>query len=251
MEIKELDLDKIRVSEFNTHKDLEAGTEDASVIDLANSISAQGLLSPITVRPTADGNYEVICGQRRFLACRRLGMTTISASVINEMSDTDATVVSLIENVHRADMNPMDKARAYNAIREKTGELKMVAKETGVSTQTVQRYLHLLNLSSSIQDEITTSGGVASVSVYEKIARHFPDDEDKQRQALDNIRDLDPNMRLRVLQKSGGDLEKMLEIKAQELENAGVPVCREGLCPLIPEELKEQLLQEWKEKSQH
>ena len=132
MEVREISLDHIRISEFNTRKDLDAGTEDASLDDLANSIREKGLLSPITVRSAADGHFDLIAGQRRFLSCRKIGMATISAVIRDDIDDTDATIISLVENVLRADMSPIDKARAYQTIYARYGDYGRVAKETGV-----------------------------------------------------------------------------------------------------------------------
>ena len=70
--LMEIDLDRIRVSELNTRKDLQAGNEDADIEDLANSIRARGLINPVTVVPRSDGGYDLIAGQRRFLACKLL-----------------------------------------------------------------------------------------------------------------------------------------------------------------------------------
>ena len=79
MQVKDIDMDKIIVSELNTRKDLNAGTEEGGIGDLANSIKEKGLLSPITVRVRTDGGYELIVGQRRFLAYQKLGWKTIPA----------------------------------------------------------------------------------------------------------------------------------------------------------------------------
>ena len=97
--VMEIELDKISVSELNTRKDLDAGSEDASIDDLANSIGRRGLINPVTVVVRADGNYDLIAGQRRLIACRQLGMSTIPAVVREELDDNDATVISLVENV--------------------------------------------------------------------------------------------------------------------------------------------------------
>ena len=67
MEVREIELDSIGVSQFNVRKNLNAGHEDASIDDLAYSISEQGLLSPVVVRTTSNGHYELIVGQRRIL----------------------------------------------------------------------------------------------------------------------------------------------------------------------------------------
>ncbi len=167
METRDIELSAIRVSDLNTRKDLDAGTEDASLTDLANSIKENGLLNPITVRSGSDGQYDLIAGQRRFLACRQLGMETISVIVRDDLADTDAAVVSLVENVQRADMSPIDKAMAYQGIYDKHGSERRVAKETGVTLKTVRRYMALLKLAPSIRDRMTTSEGPAGVGTLE------------------------------------------------------------------------------------
>ena len=119
MEVRDIKMADIRLSEFNIRKDLNAGTEDTGLEDLAESIKDKGLLNPLIVRKLEDGTYELIAGQRRFLACQKLGWKTIPAIIRDISNDTDATILSLVENVHRADLNPIDKARAYQKIYEK------------------------------------------------------------------------------------------------------------------------------------
>src|SRR3989338_4546513 len=157
MEVKDIRMDLINVSSLNTRKDLGAGTEDTSLDDLANSNKEKGLLNPIIVQKKDDGTYDLIAGQRRFLACKKIGWSTISAIIREKMDDTDATIISLIENVHRADMSPIDKAKAYQKIYEKYMEYDKVVRETGVSISTIKKYLTLLNLAPSIQEKLTTS----------------------------------------------------------------------------------------------
>ena len=74
----------------------------------SESISKQGLLSPPTVRQRGD-RYGLIAGQRRYLACKKLGFKTIPCFNRNDLTDGEATAISLVENVHRAEMNPIDK----------------------------------------------------------------------------------------------------------------------------------------------
>ena len=139
MDVRNIALDEIIISEFNTRKDLDSGTEDAGLDDLANSIRQRGLINPVTVRPRPDGKFDLIAGQRQFLACAKLGMGSISAIIRDEIGDGDATVVSLIENVHRADTHPMDKARTYPQIYEHSGNYAEVAKQANISVSTVKR----------------------------------------------------------------------------------------------------------------
>ena len=237
VEARDIELSTIRVSSVNTRKDLDAGTEDTGIMDLANSIREQGLLSPIIVRAAPDGGYELIAGQRRFLACRLLGRATISAIVRDDLDDTDATVVSLVENVHRADMNAIDKATAYRGIYAKYGSEKRVAKETGVTLPTVRRYMALLNLAPSIQDEMTTSEGPAGVGTLSQLADTFPPEQ--QVEVLRQIGGFTQSIQQEILKRSGGDQSKVPDLVDQAMDGAfDTHTCREGLCFLMPEELK-------------
>jgi len=237
MEIKEIKLSEIRISDLNTRKDLEAGTEDSSLIDLVNSIKGKGLLSPITVRKSRDNTYDLIVGQRRFLACQKLGWASIPAIVRDFSDDTDATILSLIENVHRADMGSMDKARAYRAIYEKYKDYNKVASETGVSAPTIKKYLSLLNLTPSIQERLSTSDGPKGTEALSKLAELYKPEE--QEGALARLSGFSQQIQLEMLKRSGGDLTKLKELKDQALEGAfDIHRCRSlDECVFIPQEL--------------
>ncbi len=241
MEIKDIEMSVIKVSELNTRKDLAAGTEDAGLEDLANSIKEKGLLNPIIVRKNNDGSYGLIAGQRRFLACQRLGWGTIPAIIRDITDDTDATIISLIENVHRADMNPIDKARAYQKIHEKYMDYNKVAKETGVSISTLKKYLTLLNLASSIQEKLTTAEGPAGIGTLSKLSETFAPEE--QEKVLDKIGGFKQQIQLEMIKRSGGNVEKLDELKELALEGAfDTHLCRSlDECNFIPEELIEPL----------
>ena len=154
MQVMEIDVQAIDLSEFNVRKNIADGQQDSTIEDLAQSIAKQGLLSPITVFQKPDRRYGLVAGQRRLLACKHLGMKSISAIVRDSMSASDATAISLVENVHRADMNPTDKARAYQTLHEKFGDLASVSRETGVGIATIKKYIQLLNLSPVLQDRL-------------------------------------------------------------------------------------------------
>lgn len=239
MEIKDIKLSIISLSQFNTRKDLEAGTEDAGLEDLANSIKEKGLLNPITVRQNRDGTYSLIAGQRRFLACKQLGFATIPAIIRDVSNDTDATIISLIENVHRADMNPIDKATAFDAIYEKYNDYNKVANETGISVSTIKKYLTLLKLAPSIQKKLTTANGPAGIATLSKIAETFP--SEKQEEVLDKIGGFKQQIQLEIIKRSGGDIDKLEELKEEAQEGAfNTHLCRSlDECQFIPEELIE------------
>ncbi|MDI6698099.1 MAG: ParB/RepB/Spo0J family partition protein [Candidatus Saccharicenans sp.] len=239
MEVRDIKVADIRLSEFNIRKDLDAGTEDTGLEDLTASIKDKGLLNPIIVRRRDDGTYELIAGQRRFLACQRLGWESIPAIIRDITDDTDATILSLIENVHRADLNPIDKARAYQKIYEKYKDYNKVAKETGVSASTIKKYLMLLKLVPSIQEKLTTAEGPAGIGTLSKIAETFAPEE--QEEVLDRIGGFKQQIQFEMIKRSGGDVDKLEDLREQAIEGAfDTRLCR-GLddCSFIPKELRE------------
>ena len=231
----------IAVSRLNIRKDLDAGQEDATLDGLAQSIRDHGLLSPVTVRDRGEGQYELIAGQRRYLACRQLGWDTIPATVRTDLDNHSATAVSLIENVQRAETSPMDKAQAYRLLLNRyQGDKRRVARETGVSVPTIQRYVRLLDLDPEIQDQLSTDSGPAGVGTLEALAKYIP----KQDQAavLDRIEGFNQKTQLRILSQSEGRLERVEDLRERALEgDFDVVMCNEGLCPILPDEAKRQI----------
>jgi len=183
-QLLEIPLDQLEVSTQNTRKDLKQGTEDASLEDLAKSIQEQGLLNPITVRPLSIGGYEVIAGQRRTLAFRLLGKTHIPAIVRIDLADKEALALSLIENMQRAEMAPLDKARSLSMLVEQYGSTAEVSKRTGLSSSTIRRYQALMRLPSTVAEEFKAADGTASISVAAAIATTFTDQEEMQKHGI-------------------------------------------------------------------
>lgn len=240
---KEIPLDQIRVSELNVRKNLDAGSEDSNIEDLARSIDEKGLLNPITVVKTDQG-FDLIAGQRRFLACQRLDWGSIPALIRNKLNDIDARIISLIENVHRADLHPLDKGRAYHHIYDVYGTYTRVSKETGVSLPTVKRYMYLLSLAPSIQELLTTSDGPAGICTLAMLAHVFPKFDD-QEYVLEMIGRFKQQIQLEIIKLSGGDISKIEELVEQALGGCfGVQICK-GLdsCPYIPDDCREEVLQ--------
>jgi ParB family chromosome partitioning protein len=244
MEVKEISLDAINVSSLNTRKDLVAGTEDTSLDDLANSIKEKGLLTPIIVQKKDDDTYDLIVGQRRFLACKQLGWETIPAIIRDKMDDTDATILSLVENVHRADMSPIDKARAYQRIYEKYEDYDKVAGETGVSIPTIRKYLTLLNLAPSIQEKLTTSEGSAGIGALSKLAEKFSSPEEQEK-VLEAIGGFKQSVQLEIIKQSEGQVESIPKLREEALEGAFDTKMCHGIeeCTFIPENLKESIIE--------
>lgn len=247
MEIQEIPIRKIEVSGFNTRKDLQAGTEDSSLQDLAASIREHGLLSPITVRPIGEGKYELLAGQRRFLACASLGWTFIPA-IVAAVEDDKALQVSLIENVHRADLHPLDKARAFQQLMEYyESDVNRVSKETGVGVNTIRKYLAIIKLPESIRDELTTREGPAKIETLYQLARTFDEPADIQR-AYKQIQGFSQDIQVQIIRESGGDIRQIPELVLQAQAGAfNVRVCRglagKLMCEFIPTELAEEVIQ--------
>ena len=93
--IEQIPMSQIILSELNVRKDLDAGCEDAGIEDLAKSINEKGLINPIVVLDR-NGNYELIAGKRRYIACQLLGWETIPALIRYDLKDIDARIPLLI-----------------------------------------------------------------------------------------------------------------------------------------------------------
>jgi len=118
------------------------------------SIQDKGLLEPIIVRPAADG-FEVVAGMRRYEACKKLGWRRVPVHVV-ELDDREAFEVSLLENIQRETLNPIEEARAFRNYVEEFGyggETEL-ARRIGKSQEYVSRRIGLLSLPQRVQDQI-------------------------------------------------------------------------------------------------
>lgn len=237
MQLTNIPLNLIEVSGLNVRRDMKAGTEEAGIDDLSESIQQQGVLNPILVRSIPGGRYELIAGQRRLLACRMLGWASIPANVRYDLGDSEAVVISLVENVQRADLNPMDKARAFQSIYESSGEYREVARQANVSVETVRKYIRLLHLSNDLQDTVSTGDGPIGVGTLSTLAKEFKPEE--QQEALDQIQGFRQDIQTRILRESRGNMEALRGLKEAAVDGAFQrQVCEDGLCPFIPAEIK-------------
>ena len=131
-----------------THFDQE------KLAELARSIEASGVVQPIVVRPLGDGIYQLVTGERRWLASFEAGKTTIPA-VVRVISDEHAMEMTIVENLQRADLNPMEQARAFTRLSQ---EFKMtqeqMAVRTGLPRASVANFLRLLRLPEEVQQRV-------------------------------------------------------------------------------------------------
>ncbi|MEI6438064.1 MAG: ParB/RepB/Spo0J family partition protein [Candidatus Omnitrophota bacterium] len=123
--------------------------DEARLEELAASIKEKGLLQPIVVRKAAGG-YEVVAGERRLRAARKLGLVKIPV-VIRDVSDKEAMVLALVENVQREDLNPVERAETYRRLIDEFGYTQEeVARSIGKDRVTVANLLRLLKLPKEI-----------------------------------------------------------------------------------------------------
>lgn len=122
--------------------------------DLINSIKEKGVIQPILVRKAADG-YELIAGERRFRAVKALGLEKIPA-IVKNVADLDMLEISLIENIQREELNPIEEASAFQKfITEFSFTQEKIAQALGKDRSTIANTIRLLGLPKKIQDYIS------------------------------------------------------------------------------------------------
>ena len=128
--------------------------DEKLLAELAESIAANGVVQPILVRPLANGRFQLIAGERRWLASQRAGKTTIPA-VVKAVSDVQAMEITIVENLQRADLNPIEQARAFERLSREFGMTQeQMAHRTGKERASIGNYLRLLKLPQSVQDKV-------------------------------------------------------------------------------------------------
>jgi ParB/RepB/Spo0J family partition protein len=218
MRQKDIPLDQLIVSALNARKNLHAGQEDSGIEELASSIRQQGLLSPLIVRPFAEGGYEVLIGQRRLLACRKIKLDPVPCLVRDDLGDTDAVALSLVENVHRADMHPLDKAHALKALYDRHHSYERVARETAWSASTIRKYIQLLELPIELQQRIGTADGPSGVGTLARLAATFSGDAAVE--VFDRISGFTQRIQEEIIKRSDGDLSVIDDLVEEAQEGA-------------------------------
>lgn len=145
--LSELPVDKIQRGEYQPRKHFD----EESLQELANSISAQGVVQPIVVRREGS-HYELIAGERRWRASQMAGLQTIPA-VIKDLDTRSAAAIALIENIQREDLNPLEEAYAFQRLIDDFDLTHMqVAEAVGRSRVAVSNYLRLLELVEPVKE---------------------------------------------------------------------------------------------------
>lgn len=133
--------------------------DDADIEELAETMLAAGLVQPIRVRPLPDGRFELVAGERRLRAAKRmaerdLSRTTIRA-VVEHLTDQQAAIATLVENLARKDLNPIDRANGFKALKKAlAGTWEDVGRKVGLTERRVCAYVELLSLPRDVRQAL-------------------------------------------------------------------------------------------------
>lgn len=150
--VAEIDIERVSTNPVQPRLHFDEG----ALRELAQSIVVHGVITPITVRPHFDG-FELISGERRLRASKMAGRTTIPAYVIHVGSDAQMLEISLVENLQREDLNPLEVAQGYQRLIEECNlKQEDVAIKVGKDRSTVSNFLRLMKLPSDAQSALRT-----------------------------------------------------------------------------------------------
>lgn len=144
---------KLKLIDIEPNKEQPRKTFDERALnELADSISRNGVLQPLLVRPMTDGSYQLVAGERRWRASRIAGLTEVPV-VIKDMSDEQAMEISLVENLQREDLNPIEEAEGLMLLIDRYGLTQdEAAARVGRSRPAIANSLRLLNLPKEVLD---------------------------------------------------------------------------------------------------
>ncbi|WP_053361214.1 nucleoid occlusion protein [Bacillus sp. FJAT-27251] len=178
-EIRKIPIDDIVPNRFQPRTVFD----DEKIEELARTIHTHGVIQPIVIREFEDGKYEIIAGERRWRAMRKLGWEEVPA-IVNNLTDAETASVALIENLQREELSPIEEAMAYGKLLEIHNlTQEALAQRLGKGQSTVANKLRLLKLPQEVQDALLNK------QISERHARSLIPlkDADKQVQLLNEI----------------------------------------------------------------
>ena len=157
--------------------------DTADLQELAQSIAEVGVLQPVLVRPHEDGAYELIAGERRFRAAKLAGLEEIPA-VVRHTADDQLLTEALVENIHRAELNPLEEAAAYQQLLDDFGYThQQLATRLGRSRSTITNALRLLALPGSLQQHCA-DGTLSAGHARALLALELPEAQERAGQRV-------------------------------------------------------------------
>jgi len=195
---------------------------DEKIDELAKSISQYGLIQPIVVRGRRDGKFELVAGERRLRASKKLGMTEIKA-VVMTAGEGDSAVIALIENIQRENLHFMEEAEAYEALlKDHNLTQEELAMRLGKNQSTIANKLRILRLSDYVKEAVVAN------RLTERHARALLrlHDEQSQLKLIDLIRK--KNLSVKVTEELvEKQLQNMYEPKKQQPSGKMIKVLRD------------------------
>ena len=234
--VARLALDKLAASPGQPRKSFD----ESELRELADSIREHGVIQPIIAADSGDGTYIIIAGERRTRAARMAGLDEIPA-IIREYTDQKRLEVSLIENIQRSDLNPMEEAAAYKNLMDFSGlSQEELAARVGKNRSTVANSLRLLKLSAEMQKSLESGGispgharallSVTDQGLREKLFRevsargHSVRETEKRASALNSP----PPTNADPERQAAGRSPEIVEMEERFIEKLGTKVSIEG-----------------------
>ena len=198
------DIKTLRMSEIEPNKSQPRTVfDEENIRGLADSIREHGLIQPIVVRPLPNGiSYQIIAGERRWRACKLLKMEEVPV-IIRETDELEAAQLAIVENVQRADLNPVEEAMAYRALMDKYGMTQdRLAEVMGKSRPYIANLTRLL----SLPEEALTALSNGEISVGHAKVLLSIEDKDSLIYALNTI--ISEKLSVRQTEKLAAELSK-------------------------------------------
>ena len=147
---QEIPIDNIDANPYQTRRRIN----EPALEELADSIRTSGVVQPVVLRPAANGRFQIVAGERRWLASKRAGRTTIPA-VVRQISNEQAMEITIIENLQREDLNPVEQAHAFERLSREFGlTQEQIAVRTGKDRASIANFIRLLKLPETVQNAL-------------------------------------------------------------------------------------------------
>jgi|SRR5579871_370753 len=144
---QEIPIESIDANPYQTRRRIN----EQALEELTESIRTSGVVQPVVLRPMANGRFQLVAGERRWLASKRAGRTTVPA-VVRQVSNEQALEITIIENLQREDLNPVEQAHAFERLsREFNMTQEQIAARTGKDRASIANFIRLLKLPEPVQ----------------------------------------------------------------------------------------------------
>jgi len=202
--------------------------DETALMELAQSIKEQGVLQPILVEKIADDEYSIIAGERRYRASKLAGLEKVPV-IVKDFTDLQRLEVSLIENIQRENLNPIEEAKAYSYLLQEAGiKQEELAQRVGKNRSTISNSIRLLQLPEPMQDALLrgkfTAGharailSVVNPADQEILYRRMLEQDLSVRATEQLASDLNRGKRATLQKKRGaGSSDEMIPMKSADM----------------------------------